>query len=297
MFVCDAHCDTLYNLVTAPGTDNDVTLDRLQRGGVALQTMAMYVGPRAPLEDVERLFEKMLAAFDGLLQDGWQQAFDPGEAAAGQTKAMLSIEGCEVFERGIARIAEYRERGVRMAAVTWNHENALATPACINATDGLKPFGLEAIREMQRLKIAVDVSHLNEAGFYDILSKTDVPPMASHSCCRALRDHPRNLWDAQLKALFAAGGFVGINFYPHFLTEGRCTLLDVADHIDHMMQMGGEGKVGFGSDFDGIGTKPEGLCNPEDFPKLIDFLGQRGYGGEALQSIAGQALIDYYARI
>lgn len=297
MRICDAHADTLYNLVTVPGKANDLTMERLKKGGVSLQTLAMYVGPKATLEEVEALFDRMLAAFEDLKRRGWAQAFDPGEAVEGETRFMLSIEGCEVFARGLDVIQRYRDLGVRMAAVTWNHENALGTPHCVNATDGLKPYGLEAVREMQRLKIAVDVSHLNEAGFYDILNKTDVPPMASHSCCRAIRDHSRNLTDRQLRDLFGAGGFVGLNFYPSFLGTGPCTLDTLVDHYDHLLQMGGEGKIGFGSDFDGIETKPEGLDNPEDFPNLIGALRRRGYGEQTIKSIAGEGLIDYFKRI
>lgn len=297
MMICDAHCDTLYNLVTTPGAHNDVTMERLKEGGVALQTMAMYVGPKAPLEETEALFDRMYGVFQGLLSEGWQQAMDPQELEPGQPKMLLSIEGCEVFSRGLHSIQAWRQKGVRMAAVTWNHENALATPAAVNDTDGLKPYGLQAVREMQRLKIAVDVSHLNIAGFFDILNKTDAPPLASHSCARALRDHKRNLTDEQLRALFRAGGFVGINFYPSFLTEGPATIDHVADHIDHMMQMGGEGMVGFGSDFDGIGTKPEGLDNPADFPRVLERLKARGYSDKVLESIASGAFIRYFERI
>lgn len=297
MRICDAHADTLYNLVTVPGKANDLTMERLKKGGVSLQTLAMYVGPKAPLEEVEALFDRMLAVFEDLKRQGWTQAFDPDEAVDGETRFMLSIEGCEVFARGLDEIQRYRDLGVRMAAVTWNHENALGTPHCVNATDGLKPYGLEAVKEMQRLKIAVDVSHLNEAGFYDILNKTDVPPMASHSCCRAIRDHSRNLTDRQLRDLFGAGGFVGLNFYPSFLGTGPCTLDTLVDHYDHLLQMGGEGKIGFGSDFDGIETKPEGLDNPEDFPNLLDALRRRGYSEENIASIAGEGLIDYFKRI
>ena len=297
MRICDAHADTLYNLVTVPGKANDLTMERLKKGGVSLQTLAMYVGPKAPLEEVEALFDRMLAAFEDLKRQGWTQAFDPDEAVDGETRFMLSIEGCEVFAKGLDVIQRYRDLGVRMAAVTWNHENALATPHCVNATDGLKPYGLEAVKEMQRLKIAVDVSHLNEAGFYDILNKTDVPPMASHSCCRAIRDHSRNLTDRQLRDLFGAGGFVGLNFYPSFLGTGPCTLDTLVDHYDHLLRMGGEGKIGFGSDFDGIETKPEGLDNPEDFPNLLDALRRRGYSEENIESIAGEGLIGYFKRI
>ena len=297
MRICDAHADTLYNLVTVPGKENDLTMERLKKGGVSLQTLAMYVGPKAPLEEVEALFDRMLAVFEDLKRQGWMQAFDPDEAVDGETRFMLSIEGCEVFARGLDVIQRYRDLGVRMAAVTWNHENALGTPHCVNATDGLKPYGLEAVKEMQRLKIAVDVSHLNEAGFYDILNKTDVPPMASHSCCRAIRDHSRNLTDRQLRDLFGAGGFVGLNFYPSFLGTGPCTLDTLVDHYDHLLRMGGEGKIGFGSDFDGIETKPEGLDNPEDFPNLLDALRRRGYSETNIESIAGEGLIGYFKRI
>ena len=297
MRICDAHADTLYNLVTSPGKANDLTMERLKKGGVSLQTLAMYVGPKAPLEEVEALFDRMLDTFEDLKRQGWAQAFDPDEAVDGETRFMLSIEGCEVFARGLDVIQRYRDLGVRMAAVTWNHENALGTPHCVNATDGLKPYGLEAVKEMQRLKIAVDVSHLNEAGFYDILNKTDVPPMASHSCCRAIRDHSRNLTDRQLRDLFESGGFVGLNFYPSFLGTGPCTLDTLVDHYDHLLQMGGEGKIGFGSDFDGIETKPEGLDNPEDFPNLLDALRRRGYSETNIESIAGEGLIGYFKRI
>lgn len=297
MRIADAHCDTLYEIVTRPDRPHDITLERLRQAGVSLQVMAMYVGPKAPLEEVEALFERMLAAFQGLKAQGLRQADDPGEAAEGQVMAMLSIEGCEVFSRGLQSISSYRELGVRMAAVTWNHENALATPHCVNATQGLKPYGFEAVREMQRLGMAVDVSHLNEAGFWDIMEKTDVPPLASHSCCRALKDHTRNLTDDQLRELFRKGGYVGLNFYPAFLGGDPCTLDTLADHFEHMHELGGEGKVGLGSDFDGIETKPRGLDNPLDYPELFSCLRRRGFSEPQVRSIAGEAMIDYFARI
>lgn len=298
MRICDAHCDTLYNLVTNPGNANDITLERLQKGGVSLQTMAMYVGPAAPLEETEALFSKMLAAYDELKKQGWVQADDPSEAVDGQVKTMLSIEGCEVFARGLSSIEEYRLKGVRMAAVTWNHVNALATPACKDATTGLTDYGIKAIKEMQRLGIAVDVSHLNIAGFYDIFNKTDKAPMASHSCARHLCEHTRNLDDRQLKELFNNKGLVCLNFFPLFLSsESPCTLDTLVNHIDHMYQLGGQGMVGLGSDFDGIGTKPEKLDNPEDLPNLFDCLRKRGYQEDSIKDIAGEAFIRYFGTL
>ncbi len=299
MILCDTHADTLHRMAVEPKGRYDLSLERLCAGGVSLQVMAMYVGKDPAPDKVAALFEKMLAAKDRLLREGWLQTDDPEEAAAGQTRFMLSVEGCEVFEEGLHAIDRYRRLGVRMAAVTWNYENKLGTPACLNPDDGLKPYGLTAVRHMQRLGIAVDVSHLNIQGFYDILGKTDMPPLASHSCCRALRDHPRNLWDDQLKALFAAGGYVGVNFLPYFLItpDKPCTIDTVIDHIDHLHQLGGQGKVGFGSDFDGIGEKPEGLDNPSDFPTLLEGLRRRGYQEQTIQDIAGRNLLAYYRRI
>lgn len=298
MRICDAHCDTLYNLQTQPGHENDVTLERLQKGGVSLQTMAMYVGPAAPIEDVEQLFQGMLQHAQRLRQQGWKQVDDPAESIDSEPAFMLSIEGCEIFCRGLSAIAEYRALGVRMAAVTWNHVNCLGTPHCVDATTGLTAYGVQAVREMQRLGIAVDISHLNEAGVDDILNKTDRPPLASHSCARALREHTRNLTDRQLKALFRAGGFVGVNFYPSFLTDQKiCTLDTLIDHIDHMYQLGGEGKVGFGSDFDGIESKPQGLETPADYPRLIQRLQERGFSPKDVADIAGESFIRYYTRL
>ena len=297
MLICDTHCDTLYRRVRYPDEAPDVTMERLNDGGISLQTLALFVGGDPRPETVRRLFDGMLAEFERLKDAGWVQAFDPREAEDGRVKVMLSIEGCEIFGTSLEAIAEWRERGVRMAAITWNHLNALGTPAKINATDGLTPFGRQAVREMARIGMAPDTSHLNERGFYDIL-EMGVVPLASHSCCRRLCSHARNLTDDQLKALFQAGGYVGINFYPWFLSDdGVCTLDTVADHLLHMLELGGEGMVGFGSDFDGIEVKVPGLEHPGHLPALFETLERRGITGSALEGLAAKNLLSYYDRI
>ena len=114
----------------------------------------------------------------------------------------------------------------------------------------------------------------------------------------ALCNHRRNLTDDQLKALFSAGGYVGVNFYPHFLREdGKAGIEDVCDHVMHMLSLGGEDHVGFGSDFDGIEVKPEGLNGPQDFPSLLSALRARGLSEAQLEKIAGKNLLCYYDRI
>ncbi|MBQ4435233.1 MAG: dipeptidase [Clostridia bacterium] len=296
MLICDTHCDTLYKLAVHPEESLDVTMERLKAGGVSLQTLALYVGGDPRPEPVRKLFSGMLRQFDRLKAAGWVQVDDPREAEDGKVKVMLSIEGCEIFGDSLEAIVEWRQRGVRMAAITWNYVNALGTPAKVNTTDGLTPFGRQAVREMVRLGIAPDTSHLNERGFYDIL-EMGIAPVASHSCCRALCGHARNLTDDQLKALFQAGGYVGLNFYPWFLSDdGQCTLDTLADHLLHMLELGGEGMVGFGSDFDGIEVKVPGLEHPGDLPALFETLERRGITGSVLEGVAGRNLLKYYDR-
>jgi len=299
MLICDAHADTLFRMAYAPGQACDLSLERLERGGVSLQVLALFVGLDPAPGAVKALYSKMLDARDALVAGGWRQATEPGEAREGEARFMLSVEGCEFLGSRLEAVRELRDQGVRMAALTWNHENRLGTPATANETEGLKPFGFEAVREMQRLAIAVDVSHLNAAGFYDVLRLDSAPPLASHSCCRAMCDHPRNLTDRQLKDLFRAGGYIGINFYPRFLApEGApCGVGTVVEHIDRCHQLGGAGMVGFGSDFDGISLKPEGLDSPEDFPRLLEGLREMGYGEADVRNIAGLSFLDYFGRV
>lgn len=297
MFLCDTHADTLYEVGWKKNENPDITLERLREGNVALQVMALWTGPKGKAGDVKGIVEAELLALDLLKGRGYRQIDDPSEIVEGTPSILLSVEGGEVFEGGLETVSYWRQKGVRMCAITWNHENDLAFPAKSGSKQGLTEYGLSIIKEMQRQGIAVDTSHLNEQGFYDIFAKTDLPPLASHSCCAAIRPHFRNLTDAQLRLLIKEGGYVGINFYGEFLADGHATVETVVDHIDHICQLGGEKNVGFGSDFDGIDIYPEGLRHPGQLPNLISSLRSRGYSEEAIAGVAGQNLVDYFKRI
>lgn len=299
MLICDTHCDTLYTLAMHPEHRNtDITPERLKKGGVSLQTMAMFVGGSSKQEDIARAYEKMKAKVS-TLEDEWnlRRVRDPGDAKEGENAFMLSIEGCDLLggQQGMSLIDEWNELGVRMAALTWNYENFIGVPACIDQDAGLKKQGREIVKLLIQAGIAVDVSHLSRRGVFDLLDM-GVKPLASHSCCNALCDHPRNLTDDQLKAIFDAGGYVGINFYPAFLKGKKADISDVTCHALHMLEMGGEGKIGFGSDFDGIETKPKGLDNPEDIPALLKELRKGGISEECVKGMAGENLLAYYKR-
>ena len=279
-FILDTHSDTLWAMGVR-GMDwgqTAVTPERLRAGGVTVQTFALWTGPKGNRGDVAGTVRAELAARARWEAAGIRQVFDPAEAANADGPCfMLSVEGGEVFEPGLETVAAYKALGVRMAAILWNNENTLGCSAKSGDKRGLKPYGLEVVREMQRLGMGVDVSHLNEAGFWDILEKTDIPPLASHSCCKALCGHARNLTDDQLRALIGKGGYVGVNFYPFFLDDGGAADTEtIVEHIDHICQLGGERIVGLGSDFDGIEVSPRDLRHPGELGRFFDALRRRG---------------------
>ena len=298
MFIADTHSDTLYAIGVHNAKNTMITPARLREGGVTLQVFALWTGGKGNKGDVAGIVAAEMSAVPGMIAAGLKQVDDPAQAKEGEHSFMLSVEGGEVFEKDLSTIAAWREKGVRMAALVWNNENRIGFPAKGGSTQGLTEYGVAAVKEMQRLGMAVDTSHLNEAGFYDIFAKTNLPPMASHSCCRALCDHPRNLTDEQLKLMIREGSYVGVNFYPWFLSDaGKADVKRVAEHIDHICQLGGEKIVGFGSDFDGIECVPTGLEHAGQMPNLIAELRARGYDQATIEGIAGKNLLAYYSRI
>lgn len=300
MFLADTHADTLYamGIHHASSADLMITPDKMRAGGVTLQTFALWTGPKGRHGDVRGIVDAELDALPALLEEGLVQVFDPREAREDQQSFMLSVEGGELFEESEEQVQYWYDRGVRMVAIVWNNENALAHPAKTGSTEGLTAQGRRIVREMQRQHMAVDTSHLNEAGFWDLFRMGAAAPMASHSCCRALCDHPRNLTDEQIREMIRGGGYIGMNFYPSFLSEtGKADLSTVVRHIRHICDLGGEHILGFGSDFDGIETTPEGLTGAQDFPALLDALSQAGFSESTIRGFAGENLRSYYSRI
>lgn len=286
--VCDAHCDTLSHLVSGGTLENaTITPERLAAGGVSLQVFALFATYGRGIEPYEKARRMLDAA------KGFPVPILTGDLPAALPDAptgVFSIEGGEILQGSLERFAEFDAAArVRMIALTWNFENEIGYPAKNGPEGGLKPFGLSLVREMNRKGVLCDVSHLNEAGFWDVIEHSTLPPVASHSNARALCEHTRNLTEAQIRAVIEKKGYIGVNFYSAFLANGRAaTLEDVYRHVDAILQLGGEDVVGFGSDFDGIDAWPEGLANPADFPALLNFLAARGgYAPEVLEKIAG----------
>lgn len=301
MLICDTHADTLYALQSKdrdPSQPLNVTKEGLTcTNDVRVQALALFTGPHG-LQGDEGLVERELFAFQRLKDQGFRQITRLCDAQAGAANVLLTVEGGDVFHGGLDTVDEFFERGVRAAALVWNNENALAYPALSGDSRGLTAYGRQVVGRMQALGMAVDVSHLNPQGVWDLLQMGGAPPMASHSCARALCDHPRNLTDDQLRGLFSAGGFVGVNFYPIFLdASGQADLDRVIDHMAHMCQVGGEAHVGLGSDFDGIEIHPRGLQSAQDVPALLDRMRERGFSQALVRAIAGENFRDYLERV
>lgn len=276
----DLHCDTMLRLVDGGrlrGMEGGhIDLPRLRRGGSLAQCFAIFVpptayapqaGPDGPDRYVKRAygaFLREMAANEGDIRQARSLAEIEENHRSGRLSAVLTVEDAVSLDGKLERLDGYAGMGVKMAALIWNHENSLGYP---NSPDpdrhalGLKPFGLEAVERMEELGIAVDVSHLSEGGFWDVVRVGKKPFVASHSCARALRDHPRNLTDDQLRAIADRGGVVGINFSAEFLHDkggaerDLTTSEDVARHLLHMKKTAGLDILALGSDFDGINSR------------------------------------------
>ncbi len=190
----------------------------------------------------------------------------------GRISALLALEGGEALEGSLDMLEVYYKIGVRALTLTWNYRNELADGAGEGQTcGGLTRFGRETVKKMEQLGMLVDVSHLSDAGFLDVVKYTQKPFIASHSNCRALCDTERNLTDRQIEIIAQRGGVIGINMYPPFLSVGgRADVEDVMKHIRHIIALAGEECIGLGCDFDGIDVTPQGICDITQVQKVIN---------------------------
>jgi membrane dipeptidase len=235
-------------------------------------------------ENLERHSDNI--AFAGNAQDMLKNE------SSGRMSAFLAIEDGRSVEGKLENIKRYYDMGVRLISLTWNYENCFGFP---NSKDpekmakGLKPFGRKAIEYMNELGMLVDVSHLSDGGFYEVAEISKKPFVASHSNCRALSPHTRNLTDAMLRILADKGGVAGLNFAPIFLTpdaKGKDATLELMSaHIRHMIKVAGEELPALGSDFDGI----EGDIEVPDSSKmhlLLDRLLKDGVKTSTVEKVA-----------
>jgi membrane dipeptidase len=175
--------------------------------------------------------------------------------------------------------------------LTWNERNMIADGVGEERTGGgLTNFGVEVVKEMNNCGIIVDVSHLSEKGFWDVLEVSRHPIIASHSNSKTICDHKRNLTDEQIRALAKNGGVMGMNYAPNFVTEdgADADIAAVLRHVEHICALVGDDHVGLGSDYDGIGATPRGLEDVTCAPAVTEALLRAGYSEETVGKILGQ---------
>lgn len=297
--IVDFHCDTLYLIqkdnrdITKKNDKGHIDLIRLDEGMVHLQVFATFIEPEYVRKDAATKTLKMIDKLYQLMEktDKIKLILSGRdvEEAKNESKigALLSIEGGEALEGDLALLRMFYKLGVRAMTLTWSLRNDLGDGILGSSDYGLTSFGKDVIKEMNRLGMIVDVSHLNERGFWDAINICEKPLIASHSDCKALCRHPRNLSDDQIKAIAAKGGVIGINFCPDFLRDDdNASVEDVLDHIEHIVNLVGVEHVGFGSDFDGIEKTPFGLDDAASFPKILDGLKKRGFKDDEINSIS-----------
>jgi membrane dipeptidase len=307
----DTHVDIPWPTGPSPFQDGSrcVDLPKLKAGRIAGVCFVAYVpqGARDAAGDLAAISQarKMLDAIAAMAPaDGsggtLASTADAIEAAfaIGKTAIIPAIENGYAMAKDLSLLDEYAARGVRYITLTHNGHNDLADAAIprkdLGDTEvehgGLSELGVAAVKRMNELGILVDISHTSKTTMLQATGLSRVPVIASHSCIRALCDHPRNLDDEQLEALRATGGLVQITMVSNFLRpRGRArdlTVADIADHIDYAISKLGIDHVGIGTDFDGGGGVSD-YRNAAQSPHLTQELARRGYDHESLAKIWG----------
>ncbi|HEX5009418.1 MAG TPA: dipeptidase [Planctomycetota bacterium] len=307
--VMDAHADTLtemtdrgYDLDAAP-EGRHLDLPRCAGGVLDAQVFTCFVHPQYVGHGAADRARAMLDTLDRQLArfpDRLALCTAPGDVAAaraaGQLGAVLAVEGGHAIENDLRVLEEFFRRGVRTMTLTWNNSNEWAD-GCGDAGlhGGLTARGREVVSAMDSLGMVVDISHVAPTTFRDALEVARRPCIASHSCARALRDHPRNLTDEQLRALAQRGGVACLNVYPVFLVaEGEATLEHVLDHAERFLRVAGEDHVGLGCDYDGIGVTPVDMPDVAALPRLTDGLLRRGWSERAVEKMLGANLLRVF---
>lgn len=329
MKVVDMHCDTIAELFynrdkgwTLADNDLHLRLDKMEAGDYMLQNFAMFISlgrSKNPYQDALALadcFEEQMRLFPDRIGQVRSYADIEKNAAEGRISAMLTIEEGGVCQGSLEKLQEFYDRGVRMMTLTWNFPNELGWPNAgaplpdqndhdfskSQGQKGLTECGIDFVSRMQQMGMIVDVSHLSDAGFWDVVKYTKKPFVASHSNARTVCGHIRNLTDEMIRALAECGGVTGLNFASDFLInspDGKRpvgTIASVVEHAKHIVNVGGMECLGLGSDFDGITTHEE-LTGGDKMPLLDSALAKAGFTASQREKIFSGNVLRLYREL
>lgn len=299
--VIDLHCDTALELLNQKGerirrlrrNELAVSLERGKRLGRYAQFFAVFttpgmnrdggLGPEAVFSAVLNNLLSELEENSDLVARARTARDIEAITAQGKIAAVLSLEGPAGIGFDPGRLDELAELGFRMATLTWNEQNPLAGSHATGG--GLTAQGREFVRRAQSLGILLDVSHLGERAFWDLMNVTRGPVSASHSNCRAVHGVTRNLTDEQFRAICETGGVAGVNLYSSFLGSGEVTLDTVCRHILHWLELGGEKNIALGGDLDGCESLPLGFSGVDCYAALAEKLLAHGVSRQVVEDI------------
>ncbi len=323
--IADSHNDLLLACMHrrergAADPFGDDWLPGLQAGGVVFQVLPIFteeqfVGEAALRRTLEVVaLAREIAVVHRADVAIVEQADDIDRIIdSGRIALLIAIEGAEPVGSSIALFETLDRLGVRMASLTWNRRTMLADGIAESGTGGrLSSLGVEAVAEMDRLGMVLDVSHLSAAGVEHLAEVATGPFVASHSSCRALSDHPRNLTDGQIKMVAACGGFVAVNAFGPFVSDTAPTIEGLVDHIEHAALVAGDDRVAIGADFiddlvrivDPILGRQllvdsadlvfiDDLRAPADYPNLVARLVER-FGADRAARFASVNMLDFF---
>ena len=296
MDLFDGHCDTILKCYLEGGglrrQTGHLDLERRRGKGRWAQFFATFGSPEdMPGRSLWEVFLEEYALFRSELDANADLAVfcrtgAEAEAAfaAGKTAAFLSAEGAELLDCDLDKLRLAHRMGVSIVNITWNHPNALSGTNAEEQDRGLSEQGRAFVKTMGELGMLVDVSHLSDPGFWDVMEITDRPVVATHSDSRAVFPHPRNLTDEQFTAIINTNGVAGLNMYAGFLGDDP-DFDTVVSHLEHFLALGGENNVSMGGDWDGITSMPRGMSGIQDVEKLYEHLLRRNYSEALLEKI------------
>ncbi|WP_455542255.1 dipeptidase [Intestinibacter sp.] len=320
MKVIDMHCDTMKEILDArmigkntnlKKNNLSVDIEKMNQGNYMLQVFAAFTNMKEEDSTVNCL--KTIDIFHNEIEANKEHigivlSYNDilKNIEQNRMSALLSIEEGACCKGDLGLLRNFYKLGVRMMTLTWNYENELGFPNEIIESKlvldrGLKKAGFEFIEEMENLGIIIDVSHLSDAGFYDILNNTKKPFVASHSNARSICNHRRNMTDDMIKKLADRGGVMGLNFYSCFLNNNYTSndmskLDDMIVHLKHIRNIGGIEVIGLGSDFDGINCRVE-IENASKMQILGEKMKKEGFTENEIEHIFYKNVLNLFKEI
>ena len=300
-YVCDAHIDTLSKMLKFGWdtfadipADSHVTPDRLRRSAVDVAVFAIFTEkyeqasppPARTLRMIDMAYS-IAEKHSRWLELATNMSEINKARRNGKTAIILAVENGIAIGKDLGLLRNYHRLGVRLMSIAWNHRNLLGDGVYhLRKRRGLTSFGREAISEMERLGMIVDVSHLNEKTFWDVVDVAKKPFVATHSNAISICKSPRNLNDSQIKAISERGGFIGLNFCTAFLDDSyEASIDDVVKHALHIAKVGGIKVLAIGSDYDGIEDTPRGLEHIDKMGRLVTALEKAGFSRADIDAI------------